>query len=444
MKKIIDNMLHGKKIRRAVILLFWTALWGILAAAVDNPILLASPAETVRALFRLLEEPVFLRIVGTSLLRIGGGFLLGSGLALLLAALAFRYSFAEELLAPVITLMKTVPVASFVVLLLIWWGAACLSVAVCFLMTFPQIYQSTLQGLKNTDRRLLEMARVFGLPAWNRLCYLYRPALRPFLFSGLKLALGMCWKAGVAAEIIGIPRYSIGGQLYFAKIYLDISGVFAWTVVVLVLSTLFERLMLWLAGRLFAWEPECIPCKKRNVGEGGEKLVLKQLGKGFGGQKVVDNYSAVYEPGKTYVLDSPSGSGKTTLLRLLCGLEQPDEGEVVCEKPDGPVCSMVFQEDRLCEEYSAVRNVEMVLGDRRIARKSLEKLLAPEALDKPCSQLSGGMKRRVALVRAMEADSHIVLLDEPYTGMDEETRCRAQEYVEERRRGRAVILATHI
>lgn len=431
------------RIRKGLILLFWIVLWGVVAASVDNPVLMASPLETADAILRLLGEPVFLQIVGTSLLRIGGGFLLGTVLALLLAALAFRHPFIEELLAPVITMMKTVPVASFVVLLLIWWGSSLLSVAICFLMTFPQIYQNSLQGLKNTDRRLLEMAEVFGLPLWNRIGYLYRPALHPFLSGGLKLALGMCWKAGVAAEVIGTPRHSIGEQLYFSKIYLDISGVFAWTLVVLILSLLFEKLVLWLTARLFVWEPECVPCKKRSTQQ-NVTVELQQICKDYGEQKVLQRYTSVFRQGETYILNTPSGSGKTTLLRLLCGLEQPDTGEIVYGEAHQPTYSMVFQENRLCEKYSAVRNVEMVTGDRERAKKALEELLQTEALEKPCSQLSGGMKRRVALVRAMEADSDIVLLDEPFTGMDEETRHRAQEYMEKSRRGRMFIIATHI
>jgi ABC-type nitrate/sulfonate/bicarbonate transport system ATPase subunit len=104
---------------------------------------------------------------------------------------------------------------------------------------------------------------------------------------------------------------------------------------------------------------------------------------------------------------------------------------------------MVFQEDRLCEQYSAVRNVELVCGDRDRAREALRQLLDEDALDRPCSTLSGGMKRRVALARAVEADSGAVLLDEPFTGMDEETRSRAESYLFSHAAGRTLVIATH-
>ena len=102
--------------------------------------------------------------------------------------------------------------------------------------------------------------------------------------------------------------------------------------------------------------------------------------------------------GEPYVLDTPSGSGKTTFFRCLCGLERPEEGGV----SGIDTFSVQFQEDRLCEDYSVVKNLEMVLGDAAQAREILVQLLPEEALEQPCRELSGGMKRRVSLVRAME------------------------------------------
>lgn len=106
--------------------------------------------------------------------------------------------------------------------------------------------------------------------------------------------------------------------------------------------------------------------------------------------------------------------------------------------------SVQFQEDRLCEEYSAVKNLEMVMGDAKEARKALTWLLPEEALGQPCHELSGGMKRRVSLVRAMEAGAQCVLLDEPFTGLDEENREKAYEYIRTHANGRIIMIATHI
>lgn len=454
-----------KKRRKWVVIAGWLICWQLLAMAVDNEILLAGPLGTAHRLVSLLGEGSFFLTVGKSVLRIVLGFLAGFLAALLLAAGSNRYPVLEEILSPGMALLKAVPVASFVVLLLVWWGSSVLAVAVCFLVVLPNLYVNTLEGLKSTDVRMLEMAQVFRIPLWNRFFYIYRPASRPFLYSGMKISLGMCWKSGVAAEVIGMPEFSIGGRIYLSKVYLDTAGVLAWTAVVIVLSVLFEKLALWLFGLFYAWEPSCRRPRLQGVkfaggkgdgvrgagqrkrfggkaaerGGSGAAIKLTGIAKSYDGQPVLKEFHAVYEKGETYFLTSPSGSGKTTLLHILAGLIRPDGGQV----SSAPVCSMVFQEDRLCDDYSAVKNVELVTGDLERAGEALRRLLGEEALHKPCSQLSGGMRRRVALVRAMEACSDCVLLDEPFTGMDRETRSLAENYLRNNQKGRTLIIATH-
>lgn len=428
-----------EKIRKSAIVLFWLAVWAAAALAADNEILLAGPGETFRELWEMLCGAGFYRAVGGSLLRIGTGFLAGAVCGVALAAGSFRFAVLEEVMAPAVRFLKAVPVASFVVLLLIWWGSSFLALAVCFLVVLPQLYISVLEGLKSVDGKMLEMAKVFRLPLGTRFFYIYRPAMKPFLYAGLKISLGLCWKSGVAAEVMGISAASLGEGLYLSRIYLNTAGVFAWTVVILLLSMIFEKLILFLAGKFFAWEPECGKQKSSGEGETAGTLELVRVTKGYGDRKVLDQVSVCYEPGRTYFLTSPSGSGKTTLLRILAALEEPDEGSV---RLPGP-CSMMFQEDRLCEEYSAVKNVEMVTGDRERAREALKRVLEEGDLEKPCCQLSGGMKRRVALVRAMEAESCFVLLDEPFTGMDHLTGERSRGYIRERQGERPLIIAEH-
>lgn len=425
--------------RKLGVIVFWLVVWQLLAIWVHNDILLVTPFSALSALLERIMTISFWQTVGMSLLRIGSGFLGGFLLAVLLAAFSLRFSFMEELLAPLMRLLKAIPVVSFVVLFLIWWGASFLSVAVCFLVVLPNIYVNTLAGLKNTPRSLLEMAEVFRLPLWNRFFYIYRPALKAFLYSGLNISLGMCWKSGVAAEVIGTPDFSIGEQLYMSKLYLDTAGIFAWTAVIVLLSLGFEKLFLFFTDKFFDWKPAC-----RAAGHAPKPLdirvVCRGISKAYGDRPVLTDFSAAYEPGRTYYLKWESGAGKTTLFRILCGLEQPDDGSVEASGSFG----MVFQEDRLCEEYSALCNVELVLGDRERAKAALLELLDEEDIVKPCCQLSGGMKRRVALVRAMESKADCLLLDEPFTGMDARTGQRAEEYIRKRVGDRVLIIATHI
>ena len=244
-------------VKKFIILLFWLGVWQILAMCVDNFLLVVTPLQALRALLTLAGQVEFWRSAFDSLWRIAFGFLLGAVLALLLAAISYRYPLAEEVLRPFMVFCKAVPVAVFAVLLLIWWGSSMLAVAICFLVVFPNIYLNTLEGLKSADRGLLEMAEVFRLPLGTQFFYIYRPALKPFLLSAFQLSLGMCWKSGVAAEVIGTPSHSIGGALYLAKIYLDTADLFAWTAVIVVLSVFFEKIIFYGIEVFFRWEPAC-------------------------------------------------------------------------------------------------------------------------------------------------------------------------------------------
>ena len=433
---------YKKYIKKFIILIFWLGVWQVTAMCVDNSLLVVTPLQALRALATLVGQADFWRSALGSLWRIAAGFLLGAALGLLSAAVSYRYRPAEEILRPFMVFCKAVPVAVFAVLLLIWWGSSMLAVAICFLVVFPNIYLNTLEGLKGADRELLEMAEVFRLPFRTRFFYIYRPALKPFLLSAFQLSLGMCWKSGVAAEVIGTPAHSIGGALYLAKIYLDTADLFAWTAVIIVLSVLFEKIIFYGIEVFFRWEPSCKrpAMPQKNATRERRTLCVRDLGKCYHGRWIFRHVDHEFHGGEPYVLDTPSGSGKTTFFRCLCGLERPEEGEV----SGMDAFSVQFQEDRLCEDYSAVKNLEMILGDAAQAREALAQLLPEEALDQPCQELSGGMKRRVSLVRAMEAGAQCILLDEPFTGLDEENRKKAEDYIRRKTRGRIVMLATHI
>lgn len=231
--------------KKTAAILFWVVIWQITAWIMKDSIVFVGPLEMFRSLWEQVQESEFWISTFSSVLRIMGGFLIAFFAAVIFAGIAFRVVWLKILLEPMVQLAKSVPVASFVVLLLILMGAENLSLAIVILMAFPIIYVNMLQGLECVDQKMLEMANVFGMQPWKRFLYIYRPAFLPFLMSGAKVALGMSWKSGVAAEIIGVPSHSIGERLYMAKIYLNTESVFAWTLVIILLSLIFERIFLW-------------------------------------------------------------------------------------------------------------------------------------------------------------------------------------------------------
>lgn len=224
--------------------LVWLIVWQLVSMALNSDILLVSPLKVVIRLLELTGEISFWKSIVYSLLRIGGGFLTALLAGSLWAALSARFLLVRQLLAPVVLITKTIPVASFIILALVWFSSRNLAVLISFLMVFPVIYTNVLNGIIQTDRELLEMAEVFSVAAGRRIRYIYLPQVMPYLRAGCSVALGLCWKSGIAAEVIGMPKGSIGERLQQAKVYLDTADLFAWTLVIVVVSLLFEWLFL--------------------------------------------------------------------------------------------------------------------------------------------------------------------------------------------------------
>ena len=229
--------------------LFWLLVWQLASLAIGSEILLVSPFRVFTTLASLVQTSSFWRSIGFSFVRIAEGFLLGALLGCGLAALASRWRWLQELLSPLMLTVRTVPVASFIILALIWFSSRNLSVLISFLMVLPILYTSALQGIAHRNPALLEMSRVFHVSPLRRLRMIDLPECYPFLLSGCKSALGLSWKSGIAAEVIGIPRGSIGEHLQQAKVYLATPELFAWTVVIVLISVGFERLVLSLLAR---------------------------------------------------------------------------------------------------------------------------------------------------------------------------------------------------
>ena len=220
---------------------FWLLVWegaslALAATTGGRMLLLASPVQALGRLLALAGTAAFWQAVAFSSLRILGGFLLACALAAVLAPLAARFQWVRDLLSP--------PVVSFIILALIFFSSENLSLLISALMVFPPVYLNVLEGIGHTDRQLLEMARVFRVPVSRQLRGIYLPAVLPYFRSAVSLGLGLCWKSGAAAEVIGLPAGSIGEALYTAKVYFQTGDLFAWTAVIVTVSVIFERLFL--------------------------------------------------------------------------------------------------------------------------------------------------------------------------------------------------------
>lgn len=230
-----------ENIWRVAAVLFWLLVWQGAAALLRQPLLLSSPLRVAQRLFLLLGEASTYAALGYSLSRIALGFGLGLLLGAALAVSAARARPLEYLLRPLMLTVRSVPVASFIILALVFLTSRKLNSFISFLMVLPIVYSNLLEGLKSKSRQLDEMARVYRVPRLRRLLYIELPQLKPYLLSAVSLSLGMSWKSGIAAEVIGIPAGSVGERLYQAKVYLDTSELYAWTLCVVLISMLFEK-----------------------------------------------------------------------------------------------------------------------------------------------------------------------------------------------------------
>lgn len=239
-------------LKNSGIILIWLVIWQVVTMLINNTILLAGPIDTIKALCILATTSKFWLSLLSSFLRIIGGFLIGVTLASLLSALSYKCQLIKDFLNPLVLVIKSIPVASFVIIVLIWVGAPNLSLIISSLVVFPIVYLSLLEGLTSIDIKLIEMASVFRIKPLTTFKNIYLRSLKPFLLSSLGLASGMCFKSGIAAEVIGRPKFSIGNNIYSSKAYLNTADIFAWTIVAILLAFVFEKFIKFILRRVLS------------------------------------------------------------------------------------------------------------------------------------------------------------------------------------------------
>ena len=224
---VMTSIQENKLLKNAISRAFWLILWQLAALKVGKELILPSPFAVVKALGGLVVTASFWQNTFATILRVLSGYCLGIVSAVILAVLTCSSDLADSLLSPIIRIVRATPVASFIILALVWLSSKKVSVFIVFLMVLPIVYGNLLEGVKSESGRLREMARVFQVPPGRRALFISLPQLKPHLLSALSLSLGLSWKSGVAAEIIGVPRGSMGAAFYEAKLYLDTPSLYA-------------------------------------------------------------------------------------------------------------------------------------------------------------------------------------------------------------------------
>lgn len=419
---------------------FWLAAWMLVAALVAQPLILPGPSAVVVTLLRLVCDAGTWAILAGSGARILGGLALAAVCGGVLAGVSARSRAFARLVAPALSFVKATPVACVVVLLLIWLGSARVSIAAVFLMALPGVYFSLAEGLAQVDRPLEQMFRLHGVRGWRLFCaHTWREVL-PFVLSCARAVIGMGWKAGVAAELIGMAMGTVGERIYQAKLLIETADLLAWTVLVVAASWACERALMWLlqASGPVAWRAAVrahgygARGRAGAAGDGTAAELALAVGDRAPWAPALDGLVLNVPAGGRICVMGASGVGKSTLLALAAGECAP--------------CSMVFQDARLVEDASALDNV-LVCADARVDASSaaaLLRLLVPGVDVHACvAELSGGQRRRVEVARALLCSGGAVILDEPFTGLDAAARDATAKVVLDLLGDRTLLLATH-
>lgn len=445
---IDKKTLSVRALTRCAPVAFWFVVWQVVSMLDSSGILLCGPLDALLALCRLSSTQTFWSSIWFSTLRIVAGVLLGYIIAGVLAAASWHTSTVRILLQPALLAIKSTPVACVVVILLIWTGAANVSVITVLLLVVPAIYFALCAGLDNMDAGQRDLFEIFGARGRRRFFALTWPAVLPYLQAASSTVLGMSWKAGIAAELIGVPAGSLGERIYQAKLLLETPDLFAWTFCVICLSWLFEHgAMALLRG---TWPRAAklalrAPRDLRASGHGSSDASLRAQGLliGYGAEPLCGPLGFSLGPSSCLCLQAPSGTGKTTLLHTVAQLQCPLAGSL---ENTARGRSMMFQDTRLVEDLDALDNI-LLFARRGFSRKDARdlacELLPKDALSRPVRELSGGQRRRVELARAFAAPGELVLLDEPFGGLDAQAHSCALAFVKRHGAGRIVVFATH-
>lgn len=451
--------MRNKKYSKFITAMFWLAVWQAAALLVSNKLLLPDPADAFFALTALAGTSKFYMDIGWTAARCLVAMAVSFAAGIPAAALSFRYDEVRNILSLPVGFFKAVPVMAIIIYVILLAESDWVAVTVCFFMCFPIVYTNILEGLDAMPSAYPEVGKICRLSRGEIVKYIYGPGLLPQIKAAISLTAGLSWKAVVAAEVLSIPKYSLGYEMINAKYYLETADLFAYIFVIVVLSMAFEKLINlgmrriewkgYEGSRLHAHGVKNLPQQPAAIG-----IEVSHLTKAFEGKRVLDDVNMTFEAGKVTALMGSSGQGKTTLARIIAGLEAAESGRVFIED-EGKMAigkteafagkiSFLFQEDRLLPWLNIYDNIAIGGGNAERIRDLAGQLEIETELWKLPGELSGGQRHRAALARTFAAGGALVILDEPFHGLDGSLKDRIIDRLWKREtEGRTVILITH-
>jgi len=405
-------------------------IWETIALVIGYPAIFPDLKSLFTGIIHIFGTQGFYSAIGATILRGIAGFLLAFVAAFGLATLSGFSVFWKAFFHPWLVVLRSVPVISVTLIALLWFRPDNLPVFIALITMFPILYQAILNGLEHTDPKLVEMAQVFGKSRTEIFVCIYLPSARNIIFGGISTAMGFGWRAIIIGEVLAQPIHGIGTGMKQAQAYINIPEVISWTVIAITISYLFDFLIKKLIKTPIHYRKRSVVVRSRHLNK-SKKISISNLVKNFGEKVIFSGLTDSFSDTEVNCIKSPSGIGKTTLLRIISGIDKSYQGLVV---PSGEFSiAYSFQDNRLIPWLNVRDNIRFVT-DTKIAEDKITYLLGAAGMQdlgsKYPAELSGGQQQRVELIRALAAQSHVLLLDEPLNGLDEAIKNQIVELID--------------
>ncbi|MDR0430415.1 MAG: ATP-binding cassette domain-containing protein [Tannerellaceae bacterium] len=421
--------------------------WEVTAQIIARPDIFPGVSRLFATLGELFVSVSFYQSVATTILRGCAGILLSFVTACGSAILLSRYQWLYEGFRPILAIMRSIPVISFILLALIYLHPEGIPLIIAFLVMFPLLAENVTKGILQLHPGYKAIAQVFLIKGKNKLFQIYYPQLKPFLFSGLASAVGFGWRAIIMGEVLSQCESGIGSEMKRAQVFIEVPELMAWTIIAIIVSFIFDK-GIRKAEQIkipFVWS---VGMKEIPVSNSG--IRMECVGFSYPDKQVFSNYSHIFSRNKIYGISAPSGKGKTTLLNLINGILQPSGGDIQINRDYGT--ANVFQEPELLPYLSVMENTILPLTTYKtqetaikMASHILKTLDIYTLKDSKPDELSYGQQQRTAIARALAFDSPFLLMDEPFKGFEPELTNKIIPFIRERQKatGQTILFTSH-